>query len=124
MSPFFIDADGHILEPPDVWGRYLESRFRSRAIRVRSGDDGRDYLEIDGRPARLTTPEMLGGFGGMGKSFEELAVAATSGRYVENAPSAAMDAAARLGLLDRDGITRAILYPSLGLQWEAEVEEE
>jgi predicted TIM-barrel fold metal-dependent hydrolase len=116
-----IDADGHVLEPPDVWERYVEPAYRSRAIRVRRGADGRDALEIDGRPARLTTPEMLGGLGGMGKSVAELAAACVAGRYAESAPAAATDAAARLALLDGDGIAKALLYPSLGLQWEAEV---
>src|SRR5437867_4858538 len=111
-----IDADGHVLEPPDLWQRYIDPAYRARAIRVRRGPDGRDVLEIDGRPARLTTPEMLGGFGGMGKSLEELAAACLSGRYAENAPAAATDPAARLALLDRDGIAHALLYPSLGLQ--------
>jgi predicted TIM-barrel fold metal-dependent hydrolase len=118
-----VDADGHVLEPPDVWERYVDRAYRSRAIRVRRAADGRDRLEIDGRPARLTTPEMLGGFGGMGKPLEALANACLSGRYAENAPAAATDPAARLALLDRDGIRHAILYPSLGLQWEAEIED-
>jgi predicted TIM-barrel fold metal-dependent hydrolase len=64
---------------------------------------------------------MLGGFGGMGKSLDELATACLSGRYAENAPAPATDPAARVALLDRDGIATALLYPSLGLQWEAEV---
>src|SRR5712692_1533833 len=110
-----IDADGHVLEPPDMWERYVDPPYRERAIRVRRGTDGCDFLEIEGRPARLTTSEMLGGFGGMGKTIEELAVAALSGRYAENAPAAATDAAARLALLDHDGISHALLYPSLGL---------
>src|SRR6185369_12556791 len=118
-----IDADGHVLEPPDVWERYVDPPYRGRAIRVRRGADGRDLLEIDGRPARLTTPEMLGGLGGMGKSLDELAAACLAGRYTESAPQAATHPSARLALLDRDGIARAVLYPSLGLQWEAEVED-
>jgi predicted TIM-barrel fold metal-dependent hydrolase len=115
-----VDVDGHVLEPPDLWARYLDPPWRARAMRVRRGSDGRDVLEIDGRPARLTTPEMLGGFGGMGKPLEELARACLSGCYAENAPAAATDPAARLALLDHDGIACALLYPSLGLQWEAE----
>ena len=43
-----IDADGHILEPPDLWERYLEPRYRDRALRIRVGDDGFEFLEIDG----------------------------------------------------------------------------
>jgi predicted TIM-barrel fold metal-dependent hydrolase len=116
-----IDADGHVLEPPDLWPRYVEPAWRERAIRVVRQDDGRDALVIDGRPARLTTPEMLGGFGGMGKPLEALAAACLSGRYAENAPAPATDPRARLALLDTDGIDRALLYPSLGLQWEGEV---
>src|ERR1051326_7923947 len=105
-----IDADGHSLEPPDVWERYLDPAWRERAIRVRRGADGRDLLEIEGRPAEMTTPEMLGGFGGMGKTLDEVAAACLSGRYVDNAPRPAVDPAARVGLLDRDGIARALLY--------------
>jgi predicted TIM-barrel fold metal-dependent hydrolase len=116
-----IDADGHVLEPPDLWPRYVDPTWRERAIRVVRQPDGRDALLIDGRPARLTTSEMLGGFGGMGKTFEELATACLSGRYAENAPRPATDPTARLALLDADGISRALLYPSLGLQWEGEV---
>ena len=118
-----IDADGHVLEPPDVWARYVDPGYRERAIHLRRGADGRDCLMIEGRPARLTTSEMLGGFGGMGKPFEALAAACLSGRYAENAPAPATEAAARLALLDGDGIARALLYPSLGLQWEAEVND-
>lgn len=29
-----IDGDSHVLEPPDLWDRYLEPEFRSRAIRI------------------------------------------------------------------------------------------
>ncbi len=117
---WMIDTDGHVLEPADLWERYVDPSMRQRAIRVVRGQDGRDVLLIDGRPARMTTSEMLGGLGGMGKSLDELAVASLSGRYAENAPAAATDPGARLALLDREGISHAALYPSLGLQWEAE----
>jgi predicted TIM-barrel fold metal-dependent hydrolase len=66
---------------------------------------------------------MLGGFGGMGKSLDELAAACLAGRYAESAPAPATDPHARVALLDRDGIAAALLYPSLGLQWEAEVDD-
>jgi predicted TIM-barrel fold metal-dependent hydrolase len=115
-----IDADGHVLEPPDIWARYVEPRWRERAIRVARQPDGSDALLIDGRPAALTTPAMLGGFGGMGRTIEELAAATLSGRYAENAPAASTDPNARVRLLEADGIEQALLYPSLGLQWEAE----
>ena len=61
-----IDCDGHILEPPDLWEKYLEPRYRDRAIRIRVGDDAFEYLEIDGKRAVLPRPGQLGNLGGMG----------------------------------------------------------
>ena len=45
-----IDADGHILEPPDIWQTYIDPPYRERAIRLRVNENGLEYLEIDGRP--------------------------------------------------------------------------
>jgi hypothetical protein len=63
-----IDCDGHILEPPDLWEKYLEPRYRDRAIRIRVGDDAFEYLEIDGKRAVLPRPGQLGNLGGMGNA--------------------------------------------------------
>src|SRR5258708_4297264 len=72
-----IDADGHILEPPDLWERHLEPRYRDRALRIRVGDDGFEFLEIDGKRAELTSAGLLHSLGGM-KKLREL------GAEVEN----------------------------------------
>src|SRR4029077_20108596 len=66
-----IDADGHILEPPDLWEKYLEPRYRDQAIRLRVGDDGYEYLEVAGKRAMMTRQGQLGSLGGMGKMVEE-----------------------------------------------------
>ena len=65
-----IDADGHILEPPDLWERYLEPKYRDRAIRIRTGSDGREFLEVDGQRAKLTSAALLHSLGGMAKLME------------------------------------------------------
>jgi predicted TIM-barrel fold metal-dependent hydrolase len=119
-ASLLVDADSHVLEPPDVWQRHIEPRFRERAVRVVRSDAGHDVLLVDGQPARLTTPEMLGDFGGMGRTLDEQASAALSGRYADNAPAAATDPDARVAQLDREGVEATVLYPSLGLQWPAE----
>ena len=46
--PGAVDADGHVLEPPDLWETYLEPRYRDRALRIVVGDDGLEMLEIGG----------------------------------------------------------------------------
>ncbi|MGH9645919.1 MAG: hypothetical protein ACRD4E_03800, partial [Bryobacteraceae bacterium] len=60
-----IDADGHILEPPDLWEKYLEPKYRDRALRIRVGDDGFEFLEIDRKRAQLTSASLLHSLGGM-----------------------------------------------------------
>ena len=47
-----IDADGHILEPPDLWENYLEDKYKKRALRIGVDDEGYEYLEIDQNPSR------------------------------------------------------------------------
>ncbi len=119
-----IDADGHVLEAPDLWERYLEPKYRDRAVRIRKDDDGLEYLEIDGRPAKLVrrgTPSNLGimdRFAGIQCPRE-----ATGSGYVDNASFGAMDAKERVQRLDIENLEKAILYPTLGLAWEAECED-
>jgi hypothetical protein len=48
-----VDADGHILEPLDLWEEYIDPKFRDRALRVVPGDNGLDTMVIDGKPSEL-----------------------------------------------------------------------
>ncbi len=66
-----IDCDGHILEPPDLWEKYIDPKYRDRAMRLRVGDDGFEFLEIDRKRAKMTAPGLLGSLGGMGKKVDE-----------------------------------------------------
>jgi hypothetical protein len=66
-----IDADGHILEPPDLWEKYIDPKYRERAMRIRVGDDGYEFLEINQTRAKMTQPGVLGSLGGMGKNINE-----------------------------------------------------
>lgn len=117
-----IDADGHILEPPDVWEKYIDPKFRDRALRVRVGSDGQEYLEVNGRPSKFFNIKALTFLGGMGRNAGELATA-SQGTYVESAPFGSMFPQERLQLLDHENLTSALIYPSIGLTWECEVED-
>jgi uncharacterized protein len=35
-----VDANGHILEPPDLWERYLEPKYCDRAMRIKTDQRG------------------------------------------------------------------------------------
>src|SRR5262245_16077142 len=61
-----VDADGHILEPPDLWETYLEPQYRDRALRLVSDENGLEALEIGGRPSVMSRrgfPSTLGAMG-------------------------------------------------------------
>lgn len=117
-----IDADGHINEPPDLWEQYLEPPYRERAIRIRPGPDGLDHLELDGRRSRYFDAEILSRGRSMGLSFEERAARARV-PYAESIPFGGCDAKERLQLLDAEGLAKAILYPTISLEWETEVSD-
>ena len=58
-----VDSDGHILEPLDLWERYLEPQYRDRAIRRRVNEKGYEYLEFDREPMFLPAGTMGGSAG-------------------------------------------------------------
>ncbi|HSV06509.1 MAG TPA: hypothetical protein VLI07_08340, partial [Candidatus Binatus sp.] len=60
-----VDADGHVLEPPDLWDRYLEATFRDRPMGIRRDDEGLEYLEIAGRPSKMVRRNLPQGLGAM-----------------------------------------------------------
>ncbi len=133
-----IDADGHILEPPDLWLKYSEAKYRDRAIQIKVGGDGYEYLEVAGRRATQTRQGQLGTLGGMGKQVaearrrrEEFVNAGRAAElrhekpkpedtYLKGAAFGTMDMTERLRLLDKEGMAKSILYPTIGLLWECE----
>src|SRR5262245_3825717 len=117
-----IDADGHIVEPPDVWEKYIDPQFRDRTMRIRTNSQGYEYMEIDGHPSKFFDMRLLSLVVTMGQSAEE-ASQLINKPYHEVALFGAMDAKERVQLLDQEGLMAAILYPTLGLAWECEVED-
>jgi predicted TIM-barrel fold metal-dependent hydrolase len=100
----------------------MEPRYRDRAIRIKVDERGLEYLELDGKKSKLSAHGTLGFLGGMGKTAKET-IPSPERTYVRGAPFGSMDAKERLQLLDQEGTEKAILYPTLGIVWEAEVED-
>jgi uncharacterized protein len=62
LDSFVVDCDSHVMEPPDLWERYLESKFRDRAIRIiKDPADGLETLLIDKQPLLKGVLAGLGG---------------------------------------------------------------
>ena len=53
-----IDADGHVLEPVDIWDKYIDPSFRERAPRL--------VIDTDGKERLLVEDKILGSTKGMG----------------------------------------------------------
>src|SRR6267154_1270580 len=103
-----IDCDGHILEPPNLWEKYIDPKYRERAM--------------------MTAPGLLGSLGGMGKKVEDarkLRESAMRGdakpeqvrmlapkpenTYLKGAAFGTMVMKERLELLNKEGMAKSIL---------------
>jgi predicted TIM-barrel fold metal-dependent hydrolase len=121
-----VDADGHVLEPPDLWDRMLEPRFRDRPLGIRRDAEGLEYLEIAGRPSKMVRrnlPQGLGAMDMIGGIPTPPGRQRTGLGYLDNAGLGAWDASERLARLDQENLDVAVLYPTLGVLWEAECED-
>ena len=105
-----IDADGHILEPLDLWDRYMDPAHRDRAPKVIIDKDGKQRLLVEERI--LGSKKGIGAIGGVGARQGVVCDDAMS--YAEG-KKGGFDPHARIPDMDLDGIDAAFLYPSLGL---------
>src|SRR5277367_2676024 len=138
-EPTIIDADGHILEPPDLWEKYLEAEYRPRAIRIKKDSEGWEYAEIDGKPATCIDKYNLPRLSSMGRFVQEMRerrkVWIANGKkgptpfipvtrdetYMKSAGHGTMFPKERLERMDEEGLAKSVLYPTLGLAWEGDV---
>ncbi|HYL57675.1 MAG TPA: hypothetical protein VEU51_02310, partial [Candidatus Acidoferrales bacterium] len=66
-----VDADGHILEDAGLWDRYIDPKYKDRAVRVRLDKNGLEFLEIAGRPSKIFSGGRLGGLSAMGTTRDD-----------------------------------------------------
>src|SRR5256712_5622635 len=105
-----VDADGHILEPLDLWDRYIDPEFRERRPRFVIDENGKERLSVEGK--LLGNPRGIGSLGSVGD--RQGVVKPGTLKYAEG----------RKGGVDPDRPLRGmaverspcgLLYPSLGL---------
>jgi predicted TIM-barrel fold metal-dependent hydrolase len=117
----YIDSDGHILEHPTAMPDYAPAAFRDRIWHIETDAGGREWLHFNGQrtPANMLA---LAGTAGMSDEDRERAQRGEM-RYTEVRP-AAYNAKARLQDMDEDGIDLAVLYPTMLLGIQANLDEE
>lgn len=118
-----VDADGHILEPPTLWEEYIDPKFRDRALRIVMDENGLEELEIDGQRSKMTRRGYPATLGAMGAPDLPDMQKNPDRTYLTESPFGAMDPHERIALLDVENIDIAFLYTTVGLLWEAELED-
>ncbi len=99
-----VDADCHILEPPDIWKNHLGSKWADKAPQLVKDHEGGDawLTAVGGEPDPIgltATPGMAyDQFRWFGVTYEQ----ARKGCY---------DGAARLADMDADGVAAEVLFP-------------
>ncbi len=104
-----IDADGHVLEPLDMWDQYLDPAFLERAPRLFVDSDGKERLRVEDKV--LGGPR---GFGFVGAIQSRVEGVREDMKYIEG-QKGGFDPHARIADLDLDDIDAVFLYPTLGL---------
>lgn len=108
-----VDADGHILEPADLWTKGLPQKFRDLGPRVVVDDTGRDRIAVGERV--LVTSN----FGSQLTGTVGVAAAQIKKMSYADGKQGGFDPHARIKDLDLDGIDAVVLYPSMGLKMGA-----
>jgi len=110
----YISADGHFVEPADLWTKRMDKRFRDRAPRIEARPDS-DYYIIDG-----VTPFPVGLEGASMEDKIAGEIKMMGGhRHADTRPGA-WDPQARLADLTLDHIRAEVMYPGgFGLQFWA-----
>ena len=104
-----IDCDSHVMEPPDLWENYLESKYQSRAIRIEE-KDGVEQLIIG---EQVVLQGVLAGLGGANLKPAELF--AQGAKYMDGCPPASYEPHARAAMLDEWRVDRGVLFPTIGI---------
>ncbi|MHB8669088.1 MAG: amidohydrolase family protein [Acidimicrobiales bacterium] len=103
-----VSADGHVVEPPDMWTRYLPNRFQDRAPRLVKDPKGGDaWVLVRGAP-----PMPLGlvtNAGPWGKRYEDLE---WYGSSYESIRKGAFSGKERLEEQQIDGVDAEVIFPS------------
>jgi predicted TIM-barrel fold metal-dependent hydrolase len=103
-APRIIDADAHVLEPPDIWKNWLPSKYQDRAPQLVKDAQGGDAWLLPGN----ATPDPIGLVATPGMAWDAFRWTGVS--YDEARPGC-YDGTARLADMDLDGVAAEIIFP-------------
>src|ERR671924_1162610 len=102
-----FDSDMHIMEPPDLWERYINPEFRSAAPRGRTSENVRDLGMIF--PNITPQARRTNGTPHRGRNFDK------NQEIYRDHSARGWTGAVQLEAMDTEGIDVAVLFPTRGL---------
>jgi uncharacterized protein len=119
----FVDSDMHVMEPPDLFERYLDPKFRDR-VTVRVGADGRPnrgtsgMVLIDGKPTSDMEVQQYRKPRQSGKTKKTQPIAGSRLQETDRLDFALerdYNPEAQVMGMAMEGVDIAVLYPTMGL---------
>src|SRR3954454_23739694 len=86
-----VDADGHILEPSNLWEEYIDPKYRDVALRIIKDENGLDELQIAGQRSQMARMGMPSTLAAMGRTDIAQMMFDPNVTYDNHAPSEATD---------------------------------
>src|SRR5271156_5616510 len=113
-----FDSDSHVVEPPELWSKYLDPEFRTLGKFALWREEGKlgSYLKVNGKVVRDTMNSNIPrhAIWRPGMTWDKVGELDADTRHA--ATAGASNAEARLRVMDAMGIDQALLYPT----WFAE----
>ena len=105
MQYDIVSADSHIIEPPDLWEKWLPNEFRKRAPQLVKDEEGGDAWDFHdgGRPMTIGLVTKT-----RGKNFDELR---WGGSRYDTINQGCFEATARVKEMQEDGLQLEVIYP-------------
>ncbi len=108
----YVDSDSHVMEPEAIWQEYTPAKYRTLAPQAVE-KDGVYYIMIEGRVFDGLPIAAAGIPNGL-NDLEK-----TRHTKWSEIPSGAKEPHARVAVLDEEGLTASVLYPTIGLLYAA-----
>src|ERR1044072_4129923 len=102
-----FDSDMHIMEPPDLWERYIDAEFHAQAPRGRTSENVRDLGTIF--PTVPKDSRRTGGTPHRGRNYNK------NQEIYRNHAERGWTGEVQLEAMDTEGIDVAVLFPTRGL---------
>lgn len=113
----FVDADGHIIEPPHDLPSFAPPGYEDKVFHVDTDDDGKDWVVVGDR--RIDADVFAFAAAG-GLPAEEREAAHRGELRYSDMRSGGWDAEMRMADMDTDDISASVLYPTFLLSFQSQ----